>query len=169
MLEMSDAPRRDITVQGLILQYPQPYEVGHQLIEGEVVAINQTFGENLRNNFAGKVKKACEEAGVENSSELPAETKAQLQKDFDTFAEGYEFGARGGRETDPVKSKALELATNKVKASLKAKGHKLSEVGTDKIRDWAEAAIEKNPDFLKAAQRIVDASRAAAAELEVDL
>jgi hypothetical protein len=169
MLEFADSPVKDLTVAGLILQARLRYEEGHALVGNEVGVMNQTLLENLRNNFAAKIKKATEDAKVENATDLPAETLAAIQKEFDSYSEGYEFGARGGRDVDPVRAKAIELATGRVKAALKEKNMKISEIGQDKIKEMAEAAVDKYPDFMKKAQALVDAARAAAESLQVEL
>jgi hypothetical protein len=177
MLELSEAPRKDLTIQGLILNAPLPYEEGHELTKSEADVVNQTYLENARNNFAGKVLKAYEEAklkkdektGKYNVADLPAQVKTQLQKDFDTYLDGYEFGVRGGREADPIKAQAIQLGVNAVKARMKEQGIKISEVGPEKIRAMAETAIERNPAFMETAKKIVDARNAAAAALTVDL
>ncbi len=169
MLDMSEAPRKDITCQGLILKAPLPYEEGHSLNEREAGALNQTFLENLRNNYASKVVKALEEAETEKVEDLTPEQKTAIQRDFDKYCEGYEFGVSGGRQIDPVRAQAIQLAIAAVKAKLKAKGHKISEVGTEKIKEFAEAAVEANPAFMARAKEIVDARTAAADELQVDL
>lgn len=176
MLDFADSPVKDATVNGLILKARLRYEEGHELTGNEVGVMNQTLIENLRNNFAGRITKACEDAKLEKDeqgkydpTQLPNEVKAELQRAFDDYSEGYEFGARGGREVDPVRSKAIELATGRVKEALKAKNLKLSEVGQEKIREMAEAAVDKYPDFMVKAQSIIDAHRAAADALKIEL
>lgn len=169
MPDTTDAQRKNITVQGLSLAAPQPYEEGHALTVNEASVLNQTYLENLRNNYAGKVKKACEDNNVENAVDLHDTVKATIQTDFDTYCEAYEFGVRGGRESDPIRSQALTMATERVKAALKSKGVKLADVGVEKIRAMAETAVDTKPAFMQKAKEIVDARNAAADELAVDL
>lgn len=169
MLDFADAPRRDLTCQGLILSAPLPYDEGHELTKNEAAVMNQTWVENLRNNFAGKIQKACKDAGVEEAEQLDDSTKASLQKTFDDYAEGYEFGVRGVSAVDPVRAQAVQLAIGKVKEALKKKGHKLSEIGADKIKEMAEDAVDKRPAFMERAEKLIAAKRAAAEELSVDL
>src|SRR5438105_3071740 len=96
----------DITIQGHKFEVPEgvlaKYAIGYTIsTEGEASTMRQTLCENLRNNFAGKVK-----SKGENGSELTEEQIAELQREFVTYAEKYEFGVRsvGGPRTvrDPV-------------------------------------------------------------------
>lgn len=174
MPDVSDAPKRNIKVQSLFFPASLPYEEGHSLNGNEAASMNQTRCENLRNNFAAKINKACAEYKDEKgnpceASALPEDVKTKLMEQFVAYDEVYEFGQPGGRETDPVKSQALQLATPKVKAALKKAGHDLKEVGSEKIRALAEQAIEKNPKFMERARIIVDARSEADSELSVDL
>jgi hypothetical protein len=169
MPDLTDATRKNITVQGVILSAALPYDEGHTLTAQEATSLNQTWLENLRNNFAGAVKTAIEKVkGIENLTEAAL---GELQKDFNAYQDGYEFGVRGGgREAmDPVFSQAIKLAVAKVKEALKTKGHKLSEVGAEKIRELAGQAVEKNPAFMERARKIVEETQAAADSLAVDV
>ena len=42
----------EITIAGQVFSVPVRYAAGHVLTEGEASALNQTYHENLRNNFA---------------------------------------------------------------------------------------------------------------------
>jgi hypothetical protein len=167
-----DTPTKALVVQSLALQAPLPYAEGDTMNANEAHALNQTFQENLRNNFAPTVKKVVEDAKVDTATDLSDEQKASLQAKFDSYAEAYEFGVRTGglaKPVDPVEAQALEMATVKVKEALKRQGFKLKDVGAEKIRELAEGAIEKNPAFRATAKQIVEARKAAAAELQVDI
>lgn len=169
MPDLTDATRKNITVQGIILSAALPYEEGHVLTANEASSLNQTWVENLRNNYAGKVKEVLEKLG--GAENLTDEGLEELQKDFDSYQDGYEFGVRGGgREAmDPVFSQALKLAEGKVKEALKNKGHKLADVGREKIRELAEQAVDSNPAFMESARTIVEQTQAAADALKVDV
>lgn len=170
MIELSEAPRENVTVQGLVFSAAKPYEEGHALTAIEAGVMNQTRIDNIRNNFAHKVRKSCEDASVDKSHELTDEIKKLLQVSFVDFEEGYEFGSRqGGREADPVRREAMDLATKAVKDKLRSMGHKLSDVGAEKIRELAENAIETKPAFMEKATAIVAARTAAADDLTIDL
>ena len=140
MIEFTEAPSHNITIQGLVFPARQIFDEGHTLTTVEAGVMNQTRDENLRNNYAAKIKAVMKEAKVEKIDDLPDDAKTKLLADFPTFEEAYEFGSRGGaREVDPVRKQAILFATDSVKKALQKKGHKLSEVGSDKIREMAEA------------------------------
>ncbi len=169
MLDFSEAPKGDLTIGGVVLEAAKIFDEGHVLSEVEASVLNQTRLENLRNNFAIKLKKFLDDAGI-TADKVSASIKATIQTNFDEFQEAYEFGSRGGRgSVDPVKRQAMILALGKVRDALKAKGVKLSSVSSEKMNTLAEDAIEKNPAFLKKAEKIVAAMRESAEELELDL
>jgi len=172
-----DTPRRDITVRGAILSTPTPYFEGHTLEVNEAGVMNQTWCENLRNNFAPMVEKFYSDVGAWDKETdkatrqlTPSEVNA-LQQDFDKYVDGYEFGVRtGGRAPlDPVMAQAIQLAELQVKKAIKAKGLSISEIGREKIRSLCEEAVQKNPKFLSKAAEIVAARQAAVDELSVDI
>jgi len=170
VIDFADATAHDITIQGLIFPARQIFDEGHTLTAVEAGVMNQTRDENLRNNYAAKIKSVLKDAKVEKIDDLSPELKADLLAKFPEFEEGYEFGSRGGaREVDPVKKQAMLFATDSVKKALMKKGHKLSEVGVDKIREMAEAAVEKYPKFMEKAASVVEARQNAASELDIEL
>ena len=169
MIEFAEAPSHNITIQGLVFPARQIFDEGHTLSAVEAGVMNQTRDENLRNNYAAKIKSFMKEGKIEKIENLSDEQKADLVAKFPTFEEAYEFGSRGGaREVDPVRKQALLFATDSVKKALQKKGHKLSEVGADKIKEMAEAAIVKYPKFMEKAESVVAARQEAAAELDID-
>jgi hypothetical protein len=171
MPDLTNAERKTIKVQGIMLEAYSPYVEGHVCLPNEANALNQTLQENLRNNFAPTVKKAVITAYGEKgtSEQLTDEQRATLQEKFESYCEAYEFGERGTRESDPVKSRAIQFAIEAVKAALKKNGIKLADVGPEKIRARAEDAVEKNPAFMQKAEKVIAAEREAAAELVVEL
>lgn len=147
----------EITIQGKQFQAPSPFAAGHVLTEVEAAVLNQTFHENLRNNFAGKMKKAQED----NQAEL-------TQTDFDAYAAAYKFGVRQPgvtRETDPVRSEAKKLARDQITIALKAKGFKIKELPEGKMDQLIDEALVKHPKFLEQAKGIIDARKAAISDL----
>ncbi len=170
MLEFADAPSHNITVQGLVLPARQIFEEGHTLSAVEAGVMNQTRDENLRNNYAAKIKASMKEAKVDRVENLTDEMKKDLVAKFPTFEEAYEFGSRGGaREVDPVRKQAMLFAKESVKKALQNKGHKLSEVGPDKIQEMAEAAVDKYPKFMEKAEKVVAARDEAKKDLDIDI
>lgn len=156
----------EITVQKQTFTVPHRYIAGSiTLTEGEAHALQQTYAENLRNNFAARMKAAAEQ-----------DPPVQLsQSDFDAYANEYEFGLRtsGGIARNPIESAERQLATAAVKTALTAKGKSwkaLTEeqqealvdrfVGSGKFRDDAERLVEAR----KAAR---DAAKSVTLDLEV--
>lgn len=162
-------PTKPIKIQGLLFTAPCPYNEGDTLNAKEAAVMNQTFHENLRNNYAAKIQKVLDEAKVKSVDELTPEQRAELQSQFVGYADAYDFGVRGTREADPVRAQARLLAKEKVKESLKKQGFVLSEVGTDKINSLVEDALERVPKFMEVAAQIVAARNAASQELSVEV
>jgi hypothetical protein len=81
--------------------------VGTPLTEGMVASLQQTRRENIRNNFAAKVRDATEDGEVE----LSQTDYQQLQDQLNEYAASYEFGVRSTgvrRVTDPVEKEARD-------------------------------------------------------------
>ena len=86
-----------ITIQGGQFQIPMPFSEGHTLNGPEASAMNQLFAENIRNNFAGKMKKA-EEA----KEAVPGQGRTrhllpgiQVRREGDLGSEARSGGGRG--------------------------------------------------------------------------
>lgn len=171
----SETPRSEITVAGQTFKVPQPYTAGHVLVAGEASALNQTYAENLRNNFAAKVKEAIEAGSFDADV---------FQGRFDDYAGEYEFGVRvggGGRSSDPVQAEAMNIARDLVRKALAkqigagtlkaADGSaiKLSDIPAGKISELAKGVLAKADDkaerILATARQRVEAQK----ELDVDV
>ena len=154
-------PRSDVTIQGRQLTVPAPFAEGHTLTVPQAAALNNLLAENMRNNMSKAVKEA-------NEKQAPDE---EVQEAVDKYTAEYEFGARrgGGRTADPVTAKARELAKEKIKAGLKAKGVKLSDVGTEKLNEMVDQALEKYPQIREQASQIVEMQKAAIGDIELDV
>ena len=151
-----------ITIAGHTFVVPDRYEEGHELTANEAAALNQTYHENLRNNFAKKVDdKKSNGAPIDDDDVL-----AELQSELDKYADEYEFGVRSGAGgvRDPVLSEALRIAKDKIRDHLKRKGIKLKDVEAPKITEAARKLIEKNPEIMELAKARVQETQAAAAE-----
>lgn len=156
-----------ITIQGHEFTAPSPYTEGYTLKPNEASALNQVLGENLRNNFAGKVKAAMEEA-QKNGGQVDL---TALQTEFDAYAAEYEFGARrsggggGGLPKDPVERMAHTIAREKIREMAKSKGKKLS---PEQIAGLVPQLLEKNPSIRDLArQRVEDQKAISIEELEL--
>lgn len=157
--------KKVIKCQGIELSLDLPYVEGHQLTEVEANVLNQTYTENLRNNFASRIRarvEAAEKAGKEISFD-----PAELQEEFTAYAAEYQFGVRrvgGGSSTsslDPVEREARKMAAARVKAAIQAKGHKIKDVPKEKLDELVESFYSKNVDVLHAqAQTVVEAQNA---------
>jgi hypothetical protein len=149
-----------ITIQGNAFRVPIRYAPGHQLNDGEAGALNQTFHENLRNNFASKVRDGIE-AGV------PVET---LQQQLDDYANDYQFGVRtggGGFRGDPVMTLAINIAREMVRTAVKSKGLDNDEWPASRITQAAKALLDSQGEdgkIVATARRQVEAEREAAKE-----
>lgn len=149
-----------ITIAGEVFNAPLRYEEGHELTAGEAGALNQTYHENLRNNFAKRVKDAKENGGF---------NLEVLQTEFDEYAKEYVFGVRtgGGPVRDPVMAEAMTIAKSRVRAAIKAKGIKQTDVTAAAVTEAARKFIAKNPQILEQArQRVEEAQAAATADLD---
>jgi hypothetical protein len=149
-----------ITIAGEIFNAPIRYEEGHELTAGEAGALNQTFHENLRNNFAKRVKDAKEAGSIDMIA---------LQTEFDKYAEEYSFGVRtgGGVVRDPVMAEAMVIAKGRIRARIKAKGLKQTDVAASAVTDGAKKLIAKDPTIMELARkRVEEAQAAASADLD---
>jgi len=104
---------QNITIAGKQFVVSSPYvegELGRPLTAGEAHTLNQTRHENIRNNFAKKVKEAKD--------------GEDLQPLISKYDEDYEFGVRGeggGVSRDPIEVEARGLARAAIKAKLAEK------------------------------------------------
>ena len=142
-----EIPTQEVIIQGRTFNAPAPYAEGHTINAAEASALNNVLKENLRNNFAGLMKRAAEEE----------EPRILNQHDFDSYASDYNFGARRTRNTiaDPVEREEKKITEAAVKRALMKKGFKLKELSdeliashvknvmaTGRYREDAERAIE---------------------------
>lgn len=149
-------PRNTMKIAGQLFAIAAPFDEGHALTANEASAMNQLLAENIRNNFAKRVKDADDVAG--------------LQAELDNYVKEYEFGVRrsgGGRTGDPVEAEAMAIARSKVKQALQAKGHKLADISASKITELASQALAKHPEWTDLAVQVVS-QRDAVADVELE-
>lgn len=164
-----DCATTTLVIQGIEFQVPQPYAAEHVMTGPEAVALNQVFAENMRNNFAPRVKKAIEEAPEKSALNVDL---VKLQKDFLGYCKIYEFGVRRTRSTapsDPVEAEALTLAIGVIKAAARAAGQKALLADKDAINDLAKKLIERDPQYRESAVKRIEAQRAVGAQALEDL
>lgn len=144
----------EITIQGKTFTIPHRYVAGVvELTDGEAHALQQVYAENIRNNFAGQMKKAAE---GENPTELG-------QSDLDEYVANYEFGIRsggGGVARNPVEAEERRLAIAAIRALLTAKGKTWKGLTEEQQEALVEKAVATGK-FRADAERVVEAKRAA--------
>lgn len=147
-----------ITIAGHSFNVPVRYEEGHELTAGEASALNQTYHENLRNNFAKKVKDAGASADL-----------AALQSELDVYAGEYAFGVRsgggGGVSRDPVMSEAMRMAKKQLGDLIRAKGKKVTDYEPAAITAGAKALLARpeGAAIMETARKRVEEQKALAA------
>lgn len=157
---MANGQYDQITIQGQTFRVPLRYAAGHALNDGEAAALNQTYHENLRNNFAKKVSEGVE-AGVPT---------ATLQSQLDDYANDYQFGVRtggGGFRGDPVQTLAMNIARELVRKAIKDKALDADEWPASRISQAAKQLLDSQGDdgkIIATARRQVDAEKEAAKE-----
>lgn len=158
----SDDGIQTVTIQGIEFTAPAPYSEGHVLTVAEAATLNQTLGENLRNNFAKRVKDAKDKAA---GGALPDDVIASLKGEFESYSNEYEFaGKRSPRVTaDPVTREARKIAKSLVVEALKARNMDIKTLADGKMDELISTLLEKKPDIRAEAQRRIDAAKAVAA------
>lgn len=166
----AETPHEGYTVQGLTFNMPQPYAAGdHQLTEGEASQLNQVLAENLRNNFAAKIRAKIDAYKTANKVPEDQEVgvdvldKDELDNEFAEYATKYEFGVRQAGTSgpkapaDPVGKEAFKIAWEKIKVALGKKNIKLDSVTKEKRAELIEQTLAKYPDIRAEAERRVNA------------
>jgi hypothetical protein len=169
----SDSTAPQLTVQGILFTMPGTprYSEGHVLTAVEASVLNQTFAENLRNNWAGKLKAKLEAAapGV-GVADLPEDIISALQSEFTAYAEGYTFGYRTPRvQLDPVEHLARKLAKDLVVGALRKNGIDLKTVTKEKMEEYVSSLVEKRPDIRKEAAKRLKTQKAMAESILNDI
>lgn len=158
-----------IKIQGFDFEVPAPYVLGHVLVGNEASTLNQTFGENIRNNAASRIKAAQEAAekagktfdidaisGIAGTVAEGENTKT-LRQVIDDYAATYVFGARVARSSepaDPVEREAHRIAVDTVNEALKSQNVKRASLPEGQY-DAAVKAFAAREDTQKEAKRRV--------------
>ena len=147
-----------ITIQGETFRVPVRYAEGHTLNANEAAALNQTYHENLRNNFAKKVVEG-KEANLD---------KSVLQQQLDDYANDYQFGVRtgggGGFRGDPVMTRAMDIARGVIRKAVKDNNLSEDEWPAVRISQAAKALLDQQGEdgtIIKIARQQIDAEKAA--------
>ena len=146
-----------ITIAGKPYNVEARFAEGHVLTANEASALNQTFFENLRNNFASKAKEGADQAA------------------FDEYAAFYQFGVRtgGGGSRDPIEVEAMSIARDTVKDMIRKAGKKLSDYSAAAISETAGKLLVhevKGPEIRELARkRVAEMQSAAGQSVDLDL
>lgn len=153
-----------ITIEGEIFECPDhpSLYVGATMTEGHVASLMQTRRENLRNNFAKKVKTAKENGGV----------TPEVHAAFAEYASKYEFGVRqpgAPRVTrDPVEKEAFKIMKSAVSSAYRAKYGLVIE--KDELDAKVEELFEKHADrYLKLAKAAIREREKVMADLDTEV
>lgn len=150
----AETPTGEYTIAKHKFTLFRPFAAGYVVTEAEANALNQTFAENVRNNFASKVKEHSDAGSFDQDA---------LQAELNAYMDTYEFGVRkgrpaggtgsGGRRADPASTRALELARAAVRKKIQEIGGNLKDYTAKDISARAAKAVESNPKFLETAIR----------------
>lgn len=155
----------NLTINGHVFEVEDDPNIveGAPMSAGHVHSLQQTRRENVRNNFASKVKERQGEDGSLGDAE-----KAELQSALADYAAKYEFGVRQAgtarRVVDPVEKEMLRMARDDISAAYFAKnGEKLK---GEALANAAEQLLSvRGDDYAKRARRAIREREAAAAEV----
>lgn len=151
------------------LSRPIPFHTGHVLTEAEASVLNQTWVENLRNNFAAKVKAAVDAIPAEEKTNgIPEGLLTALQTEFNTYASTYTFGIRAPKaHVDPIEHLAQKIAKEAISTRLRERKIDIKSISAEKMQEYITSYLAKYPDARKEAKRRLDAMRkAVAADLD---
>jgi hypothetical protein len=150
----------NVTIQGYQFDVPPAgLVVGDPKTENEVHVLEQVRIENIRNNFAPKIKKL-----LNGSETLTEEQLATARQEVAAYANEYKFGQRkagGGatRVTDPVEREVIRLGREDIQAAYFARhGERLKSVPQEALDNLFNA---KRDEYVKRARRnLADRQRA---------
>lgn len=148
-----------ITIQGYKFEVPDAvldkydHFLAPEAPEGLRSTVRQTLSENLRNNFAGSVRKA-----LNGAETLTDEQVNGLQGEFTQYANKYEFGVRTAGEArqklDPITREMLKLAKEDFTKAYFAKYGEKPE--KDLVSERVEELVDKKrDDYMKRAKAIL--------------
>lgn len=167
----------NIKVQGLIFSYTPRYSAGHVLSQDEALVLNQTLGENLRNNFATNIRKTLDvieaeakAAGTEPRSLMEAEVSAFTDA-FAAYQASYIFKAprQGAGPVDPIEGEMRKIAKALVVAALATRNIKPSTLPEGKMDELIKGVMAKRPEVREEAVRRVEAIKGASSDILGDI
>lgn len=139
-----------ITIQGLTFPITSPFAEGHPLTATEAAALNNLRGENLRNNFAARIKAllgATADRAERTAAELTDEEKTQLAIDFAAYDAQYTLSGKRSAKApvDPVEREATRIAKEQVDAALRRKGIEKKALAEGQYDNYVGQLLERNP------------------------
>lgn len=145
--------KMQLTIEGDLYELSAPYAAGHVLNEHEAAALNQTRGENVRNNVASQMKRKIKEVG---DRPLTADEKSEIVNKYDAE---YQFGARSQRILDPVEREARAMATELVKAAAARKNVPFSSIESKDLANFIDSILNEKPEIREKARLVVEARK----------
>ena len=164
------SPRpKKISIQGITFTYTTPYVEGSVLTAGEANQLNTVRGENMRNNFATKIKTALAElrkSTGDETSELSEEAIAAFRAEFAKYDAEYVFsGKRTSRgPVDPVMAKAKKMVRETIESALRAKGYKPADLVEGKMDELIAKYLDSHPEVVDEARAQIAKVKEAAAD-----
>lgn len=161
-----------ITIQGLTFQYTAPYAEGQLLTANLAGALNNLRGENLRNNFASKIKAKLEpkDGPKREATDLTPDEVTALGADFAAYDQAYELSGKrvAKAAVDPVEREAIRIAKEQVDAALRRKGIEKKALADGQYDGYVTSLLERNPAIREEARAYIERVRSAAAGAMAD-
>jgi hypothetical protein len=177
-----DMPRRNMRSGGIVLSSPLPFAEGHVLSGNEAAALNQTYQENLGNNFRAKVNEFIKATIVGKDNPSKEELKGvsddqvadlldkydadpsvipvdKIQAAFDELIAGYQMGVRrtsSATAYSPEEKAARSIAKDKLKAALVKRGTKLNTVSGEWWEREIARLLDKDNPVLKGDRNVTE-------------
>lgn len=137
-----------ISIHGKTFEMPDRYAAGHTVNENEAAVLNQTFMENIGNNFRSTVK---EWTGSDE----------ELQARFAEYGNAYAFGTRVARgpaaPTDPIGAEAHRLALVYIKKLISDGGQKVGDFKAADLNEAARQLVESDDSYRTQAEANINA------------
>lgn len=156
-----------LTIQGLIFPLRTPYAEGHPLLANEAAALNNLRGENLRNNFAARIKALLQpKDGPERlAADLTDDEKAKLLADFVAYDESYTLSGKRTAKApiDPVEREATKIAKEQVEAALRRKNIDKKSLTEGQFDNYVAQLLDRNPAIRDEARAYIARMRDVAA------
>ena len=162
---------KTLNIYGQEFTVTQPFAEGHVLTPGEAKQLNQVRAENVRNNFASKIKEAVEAGDTAKLNEV---REAFAKYDAEYVMTLSSVGT--SRSTDPVEREARSLAREYLKAHLAKSGRSMTKTPEGETDEsWKEKVagevdrIAATEQILKLAKRQVEQKAKNLSSLEESL